>query len=212
VRVRQHVNPESPFFERMALAPLALDARPVELEIGCAEAQFLFERARQDPGRRYVGLEIRDRMVRWVNQQARLDGLPVEAIFCHANHHLATLFGPGSVDRVYLNFPDPWFKRKHHERRMIDPGLAEAIAVIARPGAELLFQSDVWEIALDAMAAFDAMDDRFDNLAGPWSFWRGPHPFGVRSWREQHCEEDGLPIWRLRYRRRPVAGEVGDVG
>jgi tRNA (guanine-N7-)-methyltransferase len=201
IRVRQHVNPDSPFYEDMVVAPLAMGNAPVELEIGCAEAQFLFERARVDPARRYVGLEIREKLVHFVNRRARLEEQPVEAVFCHANHHLAALFPPASVDRVYLNFPDPWFKRKHHERRMIDPGLATQIGTILRPGGDLLVQSDVWAIVLDAMAAFDGMDDRFANQAGAWSFWRGANPYGVRSWRESHCEAEGLPIWRLLYRR-----------
>jgi tRNA (guanine-N7-)-methyltransferase len=208
VRVRQHVNPDSPFFERMRVEPIRMPTdRPVELEIGCADAQFLFERARLDPTRHYVGLEIRDRLVRWVNARSRDEATPVRAVFCHANHHLGSLVPPRSVDRVYLNFPDPWFKRRHHERRMIDGDLANAVATICRPGADVLVQSDVWDVALDAMAAFDGRDDAFVNRTGPWSFWRGSHPFGARSWREQHCEEAGLPIWRLLYRRSgPAAG------
>jgi tRNA (guanine-N7-)-methyltransferase len=203
VRVRQHVNPDGVYFEQMAVTPPRLaPGRPVEVEVGCAEAQFLFERARQDPGRHYIGLEIRAKLVSWVNAQAAAEGLPVQAIFCHAGHHLGRLLPPASVDRVYLNFPDPWFKRRHHERRMIDDALADGIAQVTRPGGDVLVQSDVWGIALDAMAVLDARDDEFENRAGPWSFWRDRHPFGVRSWREEHCEAEGLPIWRILYRRR----------
>ena len=202
IRVRQHVNPDATFYETMEVEPLALGEQAVELEIGCAEAQFLFERARVDSSRRYIGLEIREKLVDFVNRRARVEALPVEAIFCHANLHLGQLLPPASVDRVYLNFPDPWFKRKHHERRMIDPGLAAQVAGILKPGGDLLVQSDVWDIALDALAVFDAMDSSFENCGGAWSFWRGPNPFGVRSWRESHCEAEGLPIWRIVYRRR----------
>ena len=75
------------------------------------------------------------------------------------------------------------------------------LATVARPGADVFVQSDVWEIALDAMATFER-DDRFANVAGEWTFWRAGNPYGVRSWREQNAEETGLPIWRLRYHRR----------
>ena len=57
-------------------------------------------------------------------------------------------------------------------------------------------QSDVWDIALDAMSTFER-DERFANVAGEWTFWRGGNPYGVRSWREQNAEETGLPIWRI---------------
>jgi tRNA (guanine-N7-)-methyltransferase len=203
VRRRQHVNPLGLGFERhRGGLPRLTGDLPLELEIGCADAQFLFERAALEPDRRYLGLEIRDQLVDEVNARAEREGVPVEALFCHANHHLTAVLPPGRVARVFVNFPDPWFKRRHHKRRLMDDELARAIAHVMEPGGDLLFQSDVWAIALDAMAVLDAMDDTLENQAGPWSFWRGRHPFGARSWREQHCEADGLPIWRLLYRKR----------
>jgi len=201
VRIRQHVNPNQVHFARFRGERPVLDGRPLEVEVGCADAQFLFERAQAAPSRQYVGLEIREDLVDLVNRRARALGVPVHAVFCQAQLHMTEIFAPGSVDRVYINFPDPWFKRRHHDRRMVDAALAEGIAAVARPGAEIFVQSDVWNIALPAMATFER-DDRFVNLAGEWTFWRAGNPYGVRSWREQHAEETGLPIWRIRYRRR----------
>jgi tRNA (guanine-N7-)-methyltransferase len=200
MRIRQHVNPNLLHFARFRGERPVLDGRPVELEIGCADAQFLFERAALDRTRQYVGLEIREDLVTLVNRRARRLAVPVHAVFCQAQLHLTELFPPASVDRVYINFPDPWFKRRHHDRRMVDDALAEGIAAVARPGADVFVQSDVWDIALDAMSTFER-DDRFVNVAGDWTFWRGGNPYGVRSWREQNAEETGLAIWRIRYRR-----------
>jgi tRNA (guanine-N7-)-methyltransferase len=203
MRIRQHVNPLHLGFETFRGARPSLQAgRSVELEIGCADAQFLFERAAADATRHYLGLEIRHELVELVNRRARSAGLPVEAVFCHAQLHLTELLPAASVDRIYINFPDPWFKRRHHKRRMVDELLVEAIAFVARPGGEVFVQTDVWEIALDSLDAFERADGQFDNRAGAWSFWRDGNPFGVRSWREQHAEETGLPIWRILYRRR----------
>ena len=202
-RRRQHVNPLGLGFERFRGERPALPAgRPVELEIGCADAQFLFERARREPERWYVGLEIRHQLVDEVNGRARQEGAPVQGVFAHANHHLADLFPAGSLARVFVNFPDPWFKKRHHKRRLMDEELARDIHEVLAPGGELLFQSDVWEVALDALAVLESAEELFENQAGPWSFWRAGQPFGARSWREQHCEEEGLPIWRILYRRR----------
>ena len=201
MRIRQHVNPNQLHFARFRGERPLLDGRAIELEVGCADAQFLFERAERDPARTYVGLEIREDLVKLVNRRARAAGVPVHAVFCQAQLHLVELFAAASVERVYLNFPDPWFKRRHHVRRMIDASLAEGIAQVVRPGADVFVQSDVWEIALEAMTVFE-LDPRFGNSAGEWSFWRGGNPYGVRSWREQHAEETGLPIWRMLYLRR----------
>jgi len=200
MRIRQHVNPLGLHFEEFRGEPPPLDERPVEVEVGCADAQFLFERAARDPSRLYVGLEIREDLVKLVQRRARELGAPVHAVFCQAQLHMKQLFPEGSVDRVYVNFPDPWFKRKHHVRRMVDAVLADQIAHVIRPGAELFVQTDVWELALDAMTTFEA-DARFANAVDAWSFWKQGNPFGVRSWREQNAEETGLPVWRLMYRR-----------
>jgi tRNA (guanine-N7-)-methyltransferase len=201
MRIRQHVNPNQLHFARFRGDRPALDGRLVELEIGCADAQFLFERAALDASRQYVGLEIREDLVKQVNKRARALAVPVHAVFCQAQLHMPEIFAPGSVERVYVNFPDPWFKRRHHDRRMVDEALAGGIATVARAGADVFVQSDVWDIALDAMATFER-DDRFVNVAGEWTFWRGGNPYGVRSWREQNAEQTGLSIWRIRYRRR----------
>jgi len=200
VRIRQHVNPNQAHFARFRGARPPFDGRPVEVEIGCAEAQFLFERAAVEPERLYVGLEIREDLVLLVNKRARELGAPVHAVFCHAQLHMSEVFPAESVERVYINFPDPWFKRRHQDRRMIDEALADGIASSTRAGAEVFVQTDVWDIALDAMATFES-DDRFANAAGEWTFWRAGNPYGVRSWREQNAEETGLEIWRILYRR-----------
>ena len=202
MRIRQHVNPLLAFFDEFrGVRPVLTPGRPLEVEVGCADAQFLFERAAADPGRDYVGLEIRDELVDFVNKKARASGAPVTAVFCHAQKHLGTIFAPQSVDRIYINFPDPWFKRRHVDRRMVDDALVTGLAAVARPGAELLVQSDVWDVALDAMEWIERRDRYWQNRAGEWTFWRGGNPYGVRSWREQNAEETGLPIWRIWYRR-----------
>jgi len=200
VRIRQHVNPNQLHFARFRGERPPLDHRRVEVEIGCADAQFLFERAAIDPTRLYVGLEIREDLTVLVNRRARETGLPVHAVFCQAQLHIREIFQPASVERVYVNFPDPWFKRKHHDRRMIDDALADGIAYMLRPGGELFVQTDVWDLALDALETFEP-DERFVNAAGEWTFWKDGNPYGVRSWREQNAEETGLPIWRILYRR-----------
>jgi tRNA (guanine-N7-)-methyltransferase len=201
MRIRQHVNPLDMYFESFrGVKPQLAPGRPIEVEIGCADAQFLFERAAVAPERTYIGLEIREDLVELVNRRAQRRSVPVHAVFCHAQLHLDEIFGDAKVERVYLNFPDPWFKRRHQKRRMIDAVLVDGIARITRAGADVFVQSDVWDIALDAIVALER-DDRFANAAGEWTFWRAGNPFGVRSGREQHAEETGLPIWRLLYRR-----------
>ena len=149
MRIRQHANPTRTYYETFrGVRPRFEPGRPIEVEVGCADAQFLFERAAQDPTRHYVGLEIRDELVDWVNKKAAATGAPVVAVFCHAQKHLAEVFAPASIARVYVNFPDPWFKRRHAERRMVDDELVTGLASRLAPGADVFMQTDGWDLAL----------------------------------------------------------------
>jgi len=197
-RVRHHVNPmRLPFLGRK-VEPIALPDGDVEVELGCADARFLFERAPSVPSTLLLGLEIREPLVEEVNAKAAALGVGnVRAVFAHINVDLDALFPDGRLSRAYINFPDPWFKRKHRKRRLVDAELAATIARKLRPGGELLFQSDVWDLALDAMAVLEA-EPALRNVAGAWTFLRA-NPFGAKSLREIRCEERHMRIWRMLY-------------
>ncbi len=208
-RHRQHVNPlKMSYFARSA-EPLAIPAdREIEVELGCADAQFLFQRAAADPSRAYVGLEIREDLAVEVEARARRLGAPIQVLFCHANLDYAQLFAPRSVARVFVNFPDPWFKRRHRKRRVVDAALAADVAASLVPGGELFFQSDVWDVALDALAVLEA-EPRLANRAGAWSFWKDGNPYRATSRREDGCAEENAPVWRLLYVSEAPARDSG---
>ena len=199
-RVRHHVNPANVAFRAKKAERIALpDGVPVEVELGCADAQFLFQLAPRDPSTLFVGLEIREPMVDQVNEEAAALQLPnLQAHFAHVNIDLDELFADERLTRVYVNFPDPWFKRRHHARRVMTPELADILYRKLRPGGELLFQSDIWELALDAMFVLE--QSRFRNRAGEWSFTR-ENPYAAKSLREVRCEGRGMRIWRMLYDR-----------
>jgi tRNA (guanine-N7-)-methyltransferase len=125
--------------------------------------------------------------------------LNLRACFAHINVDLDALFADGQLARAFINFPDPWFKRRHKKRRLVDAQLARTVARKLRVGGELFFQSDVWDLALDAMAVLEA-EPGLRNLAGPWSFQRA-NPYGARSLREIRCEARHMRIWRILYER-----------
>ena len=202
-RVRHHVNPlGSPFWARDGLAALELPRdRDVEAELGCADARFLFERAPLHPATYFLGFEIREPLVEEVNEKAAAAGLAnLRAVFCNINVDLPTLVPDASLARVFVNFPDPWFKRRHQKRRLMNDELVDVLHRKLRADGELFFQSDVFDLALDAMAVLEDAADRFANRAGPWSFVPD-NPYGAKSLREVRCEERGMRIWRMCYRR-----------
>jgi tRNA (guanine-N7-)-methyltransferase len=201
-RLRQHANPLSLHHLDTGAERLRLPAeRPVEVELGCADADFLFERCRSDPQRTYVGVEIRRDLVDRVNRRAQAAGSPqLRAVYANLSHDLERLFSPGQVAVCHINFPDPCFKRKQRKRRFLTPALVTSLARVLSPGGQLAFQSDVFDLALEALALLEDRASVFRNECGPWSFAR-ENPFGARTRRERHCLERGLRIWRFRFQR-----------
>ena len=138
------IDPKDPFF----------DARPLYLEIGMGKGDFLLDRAKKEPGH-YLGLE-RDLSVLGVaakkilaediHANIRLRGEDFDFLF---EEELQGL----SFDAIYLNFPDPWPKKKHGKRRLTyAPRLMNILSLLKKGGrfyfktdAEALFQFTVEE-------------------------------------------------------------------
>lgn len=206
-KIRQHVNPLSGHFletrARAAVRPGCLPPGcPLEVELGCADAEFSFALAAARPDAWVVGLDIREPCLarnRIRAAEAGLANLVFE--YVNLNVDIDRVFAPGTVDRFHLLFPDPWVKERHHKRRVIEPTLVAALATQLRPGGELHVASDVFDVALEIMATVEdpaLAAHGLNNLCGPWGFWRG-NPFVAASRREQTTLRREQRVWRMRY-------------
>lgn len=173
--------------------------RPVEVELGCAEGEFLFSRARVAPEGFYVGVEIREALVERINARAARESAPVRAVYANLNQDLETLFAPASLAVCHVNFPDPCFKKSQHKRRFFTPELAADLAGVLAPAGVLAVQTDIWDLGLEALEILE-LSDSFDNELGEWTF-APENIFVARTRRERRCEERDMKIWRLRFRR-----------
>ncbi len=203
MRIRQHVNPLRSEYLRIPVEPLDLPSdRPIEVELGSAEAFFLMARAAEDPGRCYVGVEIRRGLVDQANAECKSKGLgQVRSVFANISVDLPRLFPPARVSRFFINFPDPWFKHRQRKRRVVGADLVDELVELLAPEGEIHVATDIFDIALDAMAVLEReAPRRFKNLHEPWRFLPNSR-FAARSRRERSCEAAGIRIWRLAYRR-----------
>ncbi|MDY7016507.1 MAG: tRNA (guanosine(46)-N7)-methyltransferase TrmB, partial [Cyanobacteriota bacterium] len=152
VRVRQHVNPLSrkyqiprtpPNWEKIFARPL----QPLHLDIGCARGRFLLKMAQLEPHWNFLGLEIREPLVEEANDlRDRLGLRNLHYLFCNVNIDLASLLQslpPAVLQTITIQFPDPWFKKRHEKRRTVQPELADTLARYAIAGGCVFLQSDV---------------------------------------------------------------------
>ena len=202
VRVHQHVNPLAPFYRQ---APKAVDVesvfaepdRPMLLDLGCARGRFLLRMAEAEPHWNYLGVEIRHQLVDEANRIASDEGLPnLHYAFCNAMLWLDRLIGnlpPGILQAVTIQFPDPWFKKKHAKRRMVNDEMVDTIARNLAPNGRVFVQTDIEFLAEDMFDLFRS-DTRFREEAIEGN------PFPVKTEREKAVKDKGLKVYRAMFR------------
>jgi tRNA (guanine-N7-)-methyltransferase len=203
VRVHQHVNPLSPHYVQEP-QPVRLDdvfARPdlpLHLDIGCARGRFLLRMAGAEAEWNFLGVEIREPLVTEANRlaaESTLRNLHYE--FCNAMLWLGRLLGeiPAELlQMVTIQFPDPWFKKKHAKRRMVNAELVETVVRHLAPGGRIFVQTDIEFLGEEISELFSARNE-LSAVATP------EQPFPVKTEREKAVEDKGLPIYRFIYEK-----------
>ena len=198
VRVHQHVNPLAPYF-RFTPKPIEIEKifanpeLPLFLDIGCARGRFLLQTAETDKTQNFLGVEIREPLVVEGNRLAEeknLNNLHYE--FCNAMIALDRLLEKlpqGILQTVTIQFPDPWFKKKHAKRRMVQDNLVETIAKHLSEGGNVLVQTDV-EFLAEEMFEMFRENKNFREIEIK------ENPFPVKTEREKAVEEKSLPVYR----------------
>ena len=157
-----------------------------------------------NPDCNYLGVEIRRPLVTSADREALAsDHGNVRVLFCNANISLASWMRALPVDRLHrvsIQFPDPWFKRRHRKRRVLQPNLLLAIATALQPGRELFLQSDVLAV-IEPMVTLTELSDCFTRPVGDTQPWRSSNPLPVPTERERYVLEKQLPVYRVLYRR-----------
>ena len=158
--MRQHVNPLSSNFNQIETIPSLIEmfGNPklnLHLDVGCAAGEFLFDLALANTSWNYLGIEIREKLV----NNAKLKVLKREIknlyfVFGNANnilHDVQNKFIIKNLKSISFNFPDPWFKKKHYKRRVIQPEFINFLSNSLQKGTLIFIKTDVKDL-------FDYMD------------------------------------------------------
>src|SRR5512133_514912 len=199
-------------FQGEDAAPLALDRFPdwaarfgaaaadLELEIGSGHGGFALAFAKARPERALVAIEQRHKFARELAAKGEARGLSNLLVLQGDARIIAPrLFRAGSLAVIHVHFPDPWWKRRHHTRRLVDDRMSVLLEGLLRPGGLLDFRTDVEAYARGAVERLEEVG--FVNEAGPGCFSERP-PDELPSTREKRYLAKGEPVWRLRMRRK----------
>ena len=208
--MRQHVNPLSKnFFEVDPIPPLNQifenPKLPLHLDVGCASGDFLFELSLKNKNWNYIGIEIREKLV--LNANLKIKNTEnknlyfsfgnANNIFNQSNNKLIINF----INSISFNFPDPWFKKKHHKRRVIQPELINFLSNSMKKGSLIFIKTDVRQL-FDHMELTISESIKFKKI--PYQdvkFYESFNPNRIQTNREKYVILNQLKIYESIYKK-----------
>lgn len=173
---------------------------PTVLEIGFGMGDSLLEMARTEPEKNFIGIEVHPPGVGRLINQAGKEGLTNLRVFmADAMDVLEDCIPDASVDRLQLYFPDPWHKKKHHKRRILQPAFAQKIRRKLTSGGVFHLATD-WQHYAEHMLDVMSQADGFSNLSASNTYSPRPDYRPITKF-EKRGERLGHGVWDLLFQR-----------
>lgn len=161
--------------EAETLGELGLEAclgrSSVGLDVGFGRGEVLIDLARRHPERAWLGVEVsRKRVGKTARRLLRAELQNARLVHAPAEFLLERVLPEGSISECWINFPDPWPKKRHHKRRLIRSEVVVRLARVLRPGAALHVATDHVGYRDWIAEVLESAND-FENLCAPdaWS-------------------------------------------
>ncbi len=195
--------PMLPLTGPIDVSTLTRSELPLEIEIGPGRGAFILERAAETSKISIVGLEIRWKWGKIVDDRLKAGGYGQRArVYATDARFALPRFQPDScVEAFYVHFPDPWWKKRQQKRLVVEPTFVRQMVRLLVPGGRLFVQTDVAARAQQ----YETLLSNVEELV-PYGDTEGsPHitqvPWDAKSNRERRVLEAGLSPTRLLYRR-----------
>ena len=174
---------------------------PVFVEIGFGNGESLAETAQRNPQNNYIGIEVhRPGVGHLLIKTEELELSNVRAIRFDAMEVLRHHMPDHNLSGIMLFFPDPWHKKKHNKRRIVQPEFARLCAQLLKQDGILHMATD-WEHYAGHMMEVLSAADAFENIAGSGEFHPRPESRPLTKF-EKRGHRLGHGVWDLLFRRR----------
>jgi tRNA (guanine-N7-)-methyltransferase len=177
---------------------------PLEIEIGSGKGLFLQNAAAAHPHRHFVGLEIAKKYAAYCAARLARHRLANGKIICgDALGFLRDWLPDRCADAVHVYFPDPWWKKRHKKRRVLNETAARHIERILQPRGKLHFWTDVEEYFQTTLELFA----EHSTLKGPIEEPEAvpQHDLDFRTHFERRCRREEQPVYRAVFMRAELA-------
>ncbi len=129
--------------ETLDWSELYVSPGPVIIEIGSGKGRFLMKAARENPDRNFLGIEKSLKYSRVLNRRAKETELTnLRLLNTEAGHFVSKYIPENSVSEYHIYFPDPWPKKRHNKRRLINPAFLQSLIPSLKPGGCIYYATD----------------------------------------------------------------------
>lgn len=189
-------------FTGQSLEPVQLFGRdaPVMIEIGFGNGEALLEFAKSNPQIDCLGIEVHRPGVGHLLLGVHEAGLKNVRVVCHDAVEVLQRFPAQSISFLHIFFPDPWHKKRHHKRRLIQPSFVALISPLMKGDGLLRLATDWEHYALQMREVLDASAD-FENVAGSSGFIERPAMRPLTRF-ERRGHRLGHGVWDMEYRKK----------
>ena len=189
-------------FNNEILDPKVLFKSPQKLtvEIGFCMGDSLLEMAKESPEQNFLGIEVHQPGVGKLLNGIAENELKNLKLICHdAREILESGLPDHCIDRLLLFFPDPWHKKRHNKRRLVQPVFIELLLRKLNKKAELHFATD-WQAYAEHMMEVLEANPSLENVLGAQNYW--PDPDRPVTKFEKRGQRLGHGVWDLRFRSK----------
>jgi len=173
---------------------------PLTVEIGFGMGDSLLEMAAAEPERNFLGIEVHKPGVGKLIHGLVEKELGNVRIMCHDAVEVAQrCFADNSVDRFLVFFPDPWHKKRHHKRRLIQPPFVKLLVQRLQADGSIHLATD-WENYAEHMLEVMEAEPQLRNANGANQYW--PDPARPETKFERRGQRLGHGVWDLLYERK----------
>jgi tRNA (guanine-N7-)-methyltransferase len=173
---------------------------PVEIEVGFGKGLFLLTASGACPQVNFLGVELVRKYQLFTATRLAKRGMPNVRLACaDARLFLRDFVGTASTQALHVYFPDPWWKKRHHKRRVFTPEFARECERVLRPGGLLHVVTDVAEY-FEVIANLVAGETRLGRLSPP-AEREAVHDLDYLTNFERKFRQQGKPIFRARFER-----------
>ena len=172
---------------------------PIEIEIGSGKGLFLRTASKAHPDRDFLGIEIVGKYARFIAAKLARDQQTNARILHGDGVEFLHSVASDSISAVHVYFPDPWWKKRHRKRRVLNEPLIGSVDRILIPGGKLHFWTDVQEYFESTLELMSTTS----QLAGPFGVNEQPalHEMDYRTHFERRVRMNDLPVYRAEYRK-----------